>query len=94
MTDNIHPPFEIPQPLATDLETKLGKLLNVGSEAVELGKSILVSHLAGKSPDSDYKLVSYLIFAKGSRLFRPFSASAELDVASMAYRSAVRSSKT
>ena len=44
--------------------------MNVGREAVELGKSILVSHLDGKSPDSDYKLVSYLIFAKGFKTFQ------------------------
>lgn len=70
MTSSAHAPFEIPQSLATDLDTKLGILLNAGSEAVDLGKSIVESHLVGKSPDSHYKLVSYLIFAKGFKTFQ------------------------
>ena len=69
MTD-AHPSFEIPQALATDLETKLGMLLNVGSEAAELGKRIVGIHLVGKSRDSDYSAISYLIFAKGFKTFQ------------------------
>jgi hypothetical protein len=54
----------------SDLENKLGTLLNVGSEGVELGKSVVQDHLVGKSCDSDYKLVSYLIFSKGFKTFQ------------------------
>ena len=66
---HVPPPFEIPEVLLEELKT-LGPLLDLGNETYNFGRSIFEQSLRGKSPDSDFKIVAYLIFTKSFRTFQ------------------------
>lgn len=47
----------------------MGELLDAGNDAQKIGEAVL-DRLHGRKRDSDYKLVAYLIFAKGFKSFQ------------------------
>lgn len=64
MTPYVSPSFAIPESLAEDLE-KLGALLDASARIKEYGQELFEKHLMGKIADSQYRIVGYLLFAKG-----------------------------
>jgi hypothetical protein len=63
MSSHVPPPFQIPESLLLEL-TKLGTLLDVSVDIINLGILIKEKSLPGKPIDTHFKLVSLVFFAK------------------------------
>ena len=70
MSDYVDPWVRIPASLQTDLE-KLAPILQAGSEAEKLGRELIAnSERLMAAPRQEYKLVAYVIYAKGFKTFQ------------------------
>jgi hypothetical protein len=69
METHVPPPLQIPQTLMLQLKN-LGPLLDAAVHAHDLGAEIFTSHIFGNTLDTDFKVVVYIMFAKGFKTFQ------------------------